>query len=252
MTAAAIGAVLGRRKSKLDPAFPTDPVRAHSYDVDDPRANPHRRIGDGSPEFAWAFRDALVKAAQLLQEEHRQPDYDGPYPVQRSYVDVLRAALHFLDHATGQLTASYEAIAAKAMTHVSTAKRAIEALEFWGLLKHVRRSVKVEAAEGEAGPRRKQTSNAYFFDCRRAMSARLWDKFWSRVVFNLKRAGAAAARRAVLLKHTFNEKAKPAPRAKSSALADLLARIERDHFSDAARPRPDASSRDVHYPELQA
>lgn len=252
MSAVAIGALFGRRKSRFNPECPTDPVRAHSYDVDDSRANPQRRIGDGSASFAWAFKEALVNAAIVLQAEHAKPDWTGDHPIYRTYIDVFRAVLHYLDHATGRLTVSYQRIAEKALVHESTAKRAIAALEFWGLLAHVRRSMKVEAAKGEAGPRRKQATNSYFFDCRRKMSARLWDKFWSRVVFNLKRAGAAAARRAVLLKHTFNEVARPAPRAASGELAAVIARMKRDHFPDDAPSPQGASSTGVHYPVLQA
>lgn len=232
MSASSIGALIGRRKSPADPNNPTDPVRAHSWDVDDPKANPGRRIGDGSPEFGWAFSEALRHAGRRLYDEHYDNDYAGPHPMQHRYLAVLSAMLAFLDFRTGELTVPYAVIAEKARTSENTAKRAVACFEFWGLVQHVRRSMKVEGAKGMARPQRKQAPNAYFFDCRRSMAASLWEKFWSRVLWNLKRVGHAAARRAVLLKHSFNEVAKQAPRAASSELAALLARIERNHFSE--------------------
>jgi hypothetical protein len=252
VSAAAIGAVLGRRKSRSNPDYPTDPVRAHSHDVNDPKAQPGRPIGDGSAGWGWAFTEGLQNAALGLYRQHYASDYAGPHPMQRSYLDVLEAVLGFLTYRTGELYASYEAIAERAVVSPSCAKRAIAALEHWGFLNHVRRSQKIDGADGTAGPQREQAPNAYFFDCRRRMGSDLWGKFWSRVVFNLKKVGTAAARRAAILKHTFNEVARQAPRAKGE-LGDLLARIERDHFSDkGASPGPSASSELRHYPELQA
>lgn len=231
MTAIPIGTVIGRRKAPRDPEFPTDPVRSHSWDVADPKANPGQRIGDGSPEFAWAFRDALRHQAYKLYEEHHRSDYAGAYRIHRAYLPVIDALLHFLDHKTGELTPAYATIAERALVHTNTAKRAIEAFEHWGLINHVRRSAKIEGAEGQAGPQRRQVSNAYYFDCRRAMSADHWTRFWSRVVFNLRRVGHAAARRAAVLKHTFNERARQAPRAKGE-LGHLLAQMSRGRFLD--------------------
>jgi hypothetical protein len=245
----ATAALTGRRKSPTSSDFPTDPVRSHSWDVDDPRAKPGQRIGDGTPEYGWAFTDALVHAARDLVRTHREEDYAGPHRMQRSYVDVLRAVLKFLDYKTGELAVPYTVIAIRALVGPSTAKNAIAALEHWGVINHVRRSVKVDGVEGLARAPRAQAPNAYYFDCRRQMSAELWQRFWSRVVFNLKRAGAAVARRAVLVKHIFNEKAKQAPRA-AGELGAILARMQRDHFADD-RPRPSASPEKADYPVLQ-
>lgn len=233
MSAQSIGAILGR-KSRTNPDNPTDPVRAHSWDVDDPKANPGRRIGDGSTEFGWAFEQALKQTAKALHQEQYDRDYDGPHFVQRAYLPVIEAVLAFLDYKTGALNAPYQAIADKARVALNTAKRAIECFEFWGLINHVRRSVKVEDAEGQARPQRKQAPNAYYFDCRRQMTHDLWAKFWGKVMLNLKRVGHAAARRAAILKHSFNEVAKQAPRPKDNELAAILARMKRDHFSDSA------------------
>ena len=115
MSAAAIGAVLGRRKSRSNPDFPTDPVRSHSHDVNDPRAQPGKPIGDGSAGYGWAFTDGLKTAALELYREYYTSDYAGPYPMQRSYLDVLEAVLGFLTYSTGELCAAYEAIAARAV-----------------------------------------------------------------------------------------------------------------------------------------
>ena len=252
MSAVAIGVAIGRRKSPSSSDNPTDPVRSHSWDINDPRAQPGRRIGDGSAGYGWAFTEALKKSALGLYRDHYAADYAGPHPMQRSYLDVLEAVLDFLTYATGELHAAYAAIAERAVCSESCAKRAIAALEHWGFISHVRRSQKVDGAEGMAAPQRKQAPNAYFFDCRRRMSSDLWGKFWSRVIFGLKKVGAAAARRAAILNHTFNEVAKQAPRAKGE-LGELLARIERDHFSESpAPPGPSASPAHTHYPELQA
>jgi hypothetical protein len=249
LVASATAKLSGRRKSRTSADNPTDPVRAHSWDVDDPRAKPGQRIGDGTPQFGWAFTEALQHAARDLVREHQEQDYAGPHRMQRSYVDVLRAVLKFLDYRTGELTVPYTAIALRALVKPSTAKRAIAALEHWGLINHVRRSVAVDGVEGLARAPRAQAPNAYYFDCRRQMAAELWQRFWSRVVFNLKRAGAASARRAVLLKHTFNEVAKQAPRA-TGELGEVLARMRRDHFDDGGSG-PSASPKLADYPVLQ-
>jgi hypothetical protein len=243
--------VLGRRKSKLNPDFPTDPVRAHSYDVNDSRAKPGQRIGDGSAGYGWAFTEALINAAREIVREHRRDGYEGPHLMQRSYVNVLEAVLSFLTYSNGELNVPYSVIAEKAVVSIRLAKTAVAALEHWGLINHVRRSEKAEGAEGKPIPQRKQASNSYYFDCRRRMASELWQKFWSRVVFNLKRVGAAAARRAVLLKHTFNEVAKQAPRA-TGELGQLLASIERKIDERDAALAMSASSKNTHYPELQA
>lgn len=44
--------------------------RRDSYDVDDPKAKPWSRIGDGSVGQGLAFRDALIQVAGELQHQH--------------------------------------------------------------------------------------------------------------------------------------------------------------------------------------
>lgn len=242
MTVFSFGDAAGRRKAKGDSQFPTDPVRAQSWDINDPKANPGRRVLDGSAEAGWAFVDALRQAAKLLHHDHIDNSYEGPHRVHRSYLAVIDGVLGFLDFKTGQLTAAYVAIAAKARVHTNTAKRAIEAFEYWGLIGHVRRSEKIPDADKTAGPQRRQASNAYFFDCRREMPRVLWQKFWSRLVFNLRRLGNAAVRRASLAAGTFNEKARQAPRGKGE-MRNLLAQIERSNFrGDIRAPWASAST----------
>jgi hypothetical protein len=242
----------GKRKAPRDPSHPTDPVRAHSWDVDDAKAKPGQRIGDGSREQGWAFSEALRATAKDIYSEHRKTDYEGRFRMHRTYLVVLDALLQLLDFKSGELVPSYAAIAERSETSVNTAKRAIAAFEFWGLLSHVRRSRRIEDAEGQAAPQRAQTSNAYYFDCRRKMTSRTWTRFWSRLLFNLKKVGALVARRAAVFAGTFNEVAKPAPRPSDEKLATVLERMRRDHFADDPVGGASASPTEVRYPELTA
>jgi hypothetical protein len=202
----------GRRKQRGDEHFPTDPVRAHSWDVDDHRAKPGRPIGDRTAAYFWAWKDALLRT--LKHELRRQADEGHGDDVKLHWTAprVLEAALQFCDRRTGDFFVSYQAIASQAKVHPNTAKNAIRALEDWGFLAHVRRSRQREGSEGVAGPQREQAPNAYYFDCEARMPTELWQLLYKTLKANLTRATAAAKRHAGLIRQTFNGKAMPAPR----------------------------------------
>jgi DNA-binding Lrp family transcriptional regulator len=202
----------GRRKQRGDAEHPTDPVRSYSWDENDRRASPGRPIGDGSSGFFWAFKDALLQAARHEFARQRDEGVGDDPKVQRSYVDVLAAALKFLDKKTGDFFVSYEKIAETAHCSRSTAIKAIRALEDLGIIAHVRRSRDKEATEGVPGPQKEQAPNGYYFDCERRMAVTLWEFFKKTLNANLGRVASAAKRRADYIRAIFNEKAQPAPR----------------------------------------
>ena len=226
MSAASFGSIAnklaGRRKSKGDAEFPTDDVRAYSWDVDDHRGKPGRPIGDGSPQQGWAFKNALVETFRDLCTRHRIERYDGPHKVQDTFLRAFEKMFAFLDFKTGDFFVSYQRIADETGLSRSNVITMVECAEHWGLLCHVRRSEKVDANEGQAGPRRKQACNGYFFNCEQRMPKDLWAVFWRKLMANLKRLQGAAARAGAFLKRAFNGVAQPAPRAAGKELAHQL------------------------------
>lgn len=225
-----IGAIaarlVGSRKQKGDADNPTDPVRAYSWDVEDQRAKPNRPIGDGSPGQGWAFRNALLEAFKDLHFKHETEGYDGPHKVQATFLLAFEKLLQGLDHKTGELFDSYDCIAGKSGKGRGTAIRMVECAEYHGFLCHVRRSRKVDGAEGQARPQRAQASNAYFFDCERRMKPERFAVFWRKLMANLKRLSGAAVRAAHFLKRAFNSVAQPAPRTQCKELTATLRSLE--------------------------
>lgn len=226
MSAAAFGGIasrlVGRRKSKGDPDFPTDKVRSYSYDVNDPRAKPGRRIGDGSAGHGWALTNALLETFKLLYKKHRDEGYAGPHKVSATYLLALEKLLVFLNYGNGDFFVSYKTIAEKAGCSEETVMDMVECAEHWGLLCHVRRSEKIEGAEGQAGPQRKQACNGYFLDCKQRMPKEVYGIFWAKLMANLKKITSLAARAAAMIKGAFNSVAQPAPRTHGKELARQL------------------------------
>jgi hypothetical protein len=264
VTAHAFGEIVagyGQRKSNANPDAPTDPVRAHSIDVDDPRAKPGRPIGDGSPRQGWAFKKAQLAAARWLYESQRDEDYAGDFRMQAKFLLIFEKIMQeFLFTASGEFVVSYRKMAEVCRESESTVKRAILVLEYHGFLFHVRRSRRVPDAEGQAAPQRAQAPNAYGFDCEARMSKPVWRVFWSNLMANLKRVEKIAARAAHVIKQGFNRIARPAPRAVSTELRITLARVadaidRRDAAARATSARPEpggcapsVSSKISHYP----
>lgn len=230
MTARAFGQIFGgtygQRKSKTNPDAPTDPVRAHSYDVDDARAKPHRAIGDGSGNNKWAFANAHLGALEDLFNRQRDEGYRGQFRIQPSYLKVYKIALdEYLFAKSGEFIFSYKALAGLSRLKVGTVKRCMRALEFFGFCCHVRRSRKVEEREGMPGWSRATAPNAYYFDCKARMPKEIWKSFWSKLMANLKRVAKIAARAAHAITQCFNSTARSAPREPKTELAMSLERL---------------------------
>lgn len=227
MTTIAFGEIAarltGRRKSKADPDFPTDPVRSYSWDVDDPRAKPHQKIGDGSGGQRWAFTNALTEGFEDLYKQQRLDGYKGPHKVQASYLPAFRQFLKYLNGETGELTVTQQRVADDIVQNRSQIVRMIECAEYHGFMCHVRRSRKDPEA---GGPARKQAPNATFFDCERRMTRAVFAVFWRKLMANLKRLSGPASRAAHFLKKAFNSVAQPAPRAQGKELALALRQLE--------------------------
>lgn len=245
MSFASFGQVLGsygKRKGRGDESAPTDPVRASSFDIEDPRAKPGRTIGDGTPAQAWAFKKAQLAAARWLYEKQRDEDYVGEFKMQAKFLLIFERMMNkFLFPKNGDFSASYAMIAEECRESESTVKRAILVLEFHGFLFHVRRSMKIEGAEGSPGPQRKQAPNAYGFDCASKMAKPLWKVFWENLIAHLKRVDKIAARAAHGIKQCFNSALKPAPRATNTELRMALARYS-DALDRRDGPPPGASA----------
>ena len=213
--------------------------RRHSYDVDDLRAQPWKKVGDGSHAQGVIHGEALIQSAK----EQRRQDWkelpnrklrevrelrdamaaelatliaDGQAPIGRPAtlrheierldatiaraddrltridVTVLEALLAKIDFATGALFPSYDTIAAWAVCSRNAAIEAVKRLKARGFVDWVRRSIRTNN-EGEFAPQREQTSNAYYFDHRRSMAPRTWQRYMQILVAKLRRLGGVPA-----------------------------------------------------------
>ena len=213
--------------------------RRHSYDVDDARAQPWKKVGDGSHAQGVIHREALVQSAK----EQRRQDWkelpnrrlrelrdmrdqlaaelaaliaQGHAPIGRPAmirheierldatiaradgrltridINVLEALLSKIDFATGALFPSYDTIAEWAVCSRNAAIEAIKRLKGRGFVDWVRRSIRTNN-EGEFAPQREQTSNAYYFNHRRSMAPRTWQRYMQILVAKLRRLGAVPA-----------------------------------------------------------
>jgi hypothetical protein len=213
--------------------------RRHSYDVDDLRAQPWKKVGDGSHAQGVIHAEALVQAVK----EQRRQDWkelpnrklrevrelrdtlaaelaalidQGQAPIGRPAtlrheierldvtiargderltridVTVLEALLSKIEFATGALFPSYDTIAAWAVCSRNAAIDAVKRLKARGFVDWVRRSIRTNN-EGEFAPQREQTSNAYYFDHRRSMAPRTWQRYMQILVAKLRRLGAVPA-----------------------------------------------------------
>lgn len=213
--------------------------RRHSYDVDDLRAQPWKKVGDGSFAQGVIHREALVQSAK----EQRRQDWkelpnrrlrevrelrdalaaelaglaaQGQAPIGRPAtlrqeierldatiaradgrltridVTVLEALLAKIDFATGALFPTYDTIAEWAVCSRNAAIEAIKRLKSRGFVDWVRRSIRTNN-DGEFAPQREQTSNAYYFDHRRSMAPRTWQRYMQILVAKLRRLGAVPA-----------------------------------------------------------
>lgn len=167
----------------------TDPVLRSSFDENDHRAKPWRRLGDGSRKQWGVFKRALQLTMKELLVKHRRTKYRGSDRLQPCDLLVLSTVLDHFHHATGEMFPSQLTIAEKAGVSRSHVNASLQRLQAHGFLTWVRRTTKVDGAEGQRGPQRKQTSNAYHFDWRRQMGKITWARFWQLVEAGLKAVG---------------------------------------------------------------
>jgi DNA-binding transcriptional regulator YhcF (GntR family) len=93
-----------------------------------------------------------------------------------------------VEYHTGRLFPSIDTIAADAGCHRNSVVGALQRLRKHGFIAWVRRSV-ATGNEGEFAPQREQTSNAYYFDHRRQMARRTWQRFVQLLTAKLRRLG---------------------------------------------------------------
>lgn len=184
-----LGAKLGGRARK----DASDPVLRNSYDEDDRRAKPWQRLGDGSRAQWGAYKRALVRTLKEHIVEQRRTKHRGADRLQPLDLIVLETLLDHFNPQTAELFPSHQRIAELSGVRRETVCIALQRLRGHGYMTWVRRTVKVEDAEGQAMPQRKQTSNAYHFDWRRRMAKRTWMRFWQLVVAGLKKLGTPIA-----------------------------------------------------------
>lgn len=112
--------------------------------------------------------------------------------LRRTDLTVLKALLHHLDFATGRLFPTLETIAQVAGCHVNAVKNGLMRLKAHGLIAWKRRTIRTDN-EGERGPQREQTSNAYYFEHREKMPRRLWQRYSQILTQKLRRLGSVPA-----------------------------------------------------------
>ena len=139
-------------------------VRRDSYDLDDPRARVFAPIADGSVAGGLGWCDDLMKVAREYDAQGRCDPKAPPGsrgPLNPHALVVLEALLSKVDFATGKLDPAIAWLETVTGFARKTVVAALARLRRHGFFDWVRRSRKVE---GEDGPRRKQETNAYFFD----------------------------------------------------------------------------------------
>lgn len=229
LATAALGAV-GRRKSRADGTG--DPVRSLSYDVDDRRAQPWVRLGDGSRKQKHVYVDSLRLALKELRAKQREEGYRGWDRLQGNDLLVYDALLDRMDHRTGQLYPELATIAGDAGLSKQTVIDALKRIRAHGFIAWVRRSKRKPESEGQAGPQREQTSNAYYVDfaALRRLTRRAWLRFRALVERRLK--GLAGAMTAIAGEARAIQDAPLA-----AAIAALGEAVERESIKPALPPR---------------
>ena len=165
-------------------------VRRDGYDVDHERAQVWRRIEDGTKAGGLAWADALLQAANEFDVAGKKPGERGP--LQANGVRVLEVLVRkALDFATGRSEPELLTLVKWTGLSKPAVVAALARLREHGFLDWVRRSIRT-GAKGQAGPQRKQTSNAYFFGFGRMRDKHrnVWQRF--RQLLARKLANAAA------------------------------------------------------------
>lgn len=136
-------------------------VRRNSVDVDDPKAQVWRPFGDGTRRSALRWIDAWLRTAKEYDVVRKEPGEHGP--LLANGIRVLEELLKLACFRTGRLEPTLDTLMKRCGLARNTVVRALARLKAHGFLRWVRRSRKM-GNDGEAGPQREQTSNAYHFE----------------------------------------------------------------------------------------
>jgi hypothetical protein len=138
------------------------PCWRRSYDVDDPRAQVSRPIGDGTEAGALAFIDSFILT--MKQWARLTKKRGKPHELSHNMVEIAETLLRrCTSFKTGECRPCLGTIMKLTGFARPTVVRALAKLRQLGFLDWVRRTVKTGNRPGE-GPTVLQTSNAYFFD----------------------------------------------------------------------------------------
>lgn len=159
MTARSVGEVLRLKRTH-------QPVRRHSYDVDDRRAQVFRPIGDGTRNGAMRWRDKYMQVAEEYDWSMKKKG--ARHPLGANALRVLKSLLWLpgLDFKSGRLEPAIATIMKNTRFARATVVAALRRLKDHGFLDWVRRTEKTGLEKGE-GPQVKQATNAYFFNISR-------------------------------------------------------------------------------------
>lgn len=130
------------------------------------------------------------RAAQLRMERSKleQLIEAARDALRRIDITILAALIKRVDFRTGKLFPAIDTIAADAGCHRNSVVGALARLRKHGFIAWVRRSI-ATGNKGEFAPQREQTSNAYYFDHRRKMAQRTWQRFFQLLTAKLRRLG---------------------------------------------------------------
>jgi hypothetical protein len=226
LIAGATASLTGRERG------PDKSVRRDSYDIDDPRAQVFRPIGDGTIAGAMGWIDALLQTAREFDRYHKKPGQrgglGGPYVITVLEALLGRRGVVAIDFKSGRLDPALTTLEKITGYARGTIVRALAKLREHGFLDWVRRSRKT-GNDREFGPQREQTSNAYFFSLSRLPKAVL-RRFLDLVAARRAKAAARAA-----TAPTATQGPPPPRKPANPELASTLQAMA-DHFTSASPP----------------
>jgi hypothetical protein len=140
LIAGATAALTGRKRG------PDKSVRRDSYDIEDPRAQVFRPIGDGTIAGAMGWIDALLQTAREFDRAHKKPGQrgglGGPYAIIVLEALLGRRGVIAIDFKTGRLDPALATLEKITGFARATIVRHLAKLREHGFLDWVRRSRK--------------------------------------------------------------------------------------------------------------
>lgn len=147
------------------PRLTEQPVWRGSVDVDDPRAQVARPIGDGTKDGAVRFIRSYIEAMKDYAEHIRAPG--KAHEITANTIKLVERVLwKCTDWKTGRCEVTLERVMEVTNFSRPTVVRLLSVARRWRFIDWVRRTVKTGNAPGD-GPRVAQTANAYFFEVSR-------------------------------------------------------------------------------------